>query len=199
MLVIGLTGGTGSGKGYVCQLFSKYNINFIDTDKVAREVCETGKPCLNDLVSVFGNEILNADKSLNRKKLASIVFTDKNKLQTLNSITHKYILDKTRAWLENEKQNGKPAAIVDAPLLFESNFDKECDIIISVIADKDIRRERLLKRDHISLEEIDRRFQNQGDDEFYTKNVQFVITNNGSAEHVEKQIQEIYDKLFNKE
>ncbi len=199
MLIIGLTGGTGSGKGRVCQLFSKLGINSIDTDKVAREVCNIGKPCLDELVNVFGSQILNNDKSLNRKKLASIVFSDKEKLQILNSITHRYILGEARIWLNEQKQTEQIAAIVDAPLLFESGFDKECDVIISVIADKSLRTQRLIERDNITTEEITKRINNQHDDKFYTDNADYVIVNNGSLSDLEISVKQVYDKLFKKD
>lgn len=199
MIVIGLTGGTGSGKGCVCQKFLKYNISSIDTDKVSRDVCAKGMPCLNELEKIFGSQILNPDNSLNRKKLASIVFSDKEKLNILNLISHKFILNDVRKWLENEKHNGKKAAIVDAPLLYESGFDKECDIIIAVISDIEIRKQRILKRDNLSTEEIKQRLKNQGNDEFYTKKADYVIVNNGSLDNLETQIDTIFTKIFGKE
>lgn len=196
MKVIGLTGGTGSGKGLVCQCFQKHNINSIDTDKVAREVCDVGKPCLLELVSVFGETILNQDSSLNRKALASIVFSDKDKLSKLNSITHRYILDTARLWLKEQQRQNKPAAIVDAPLLFESGFDKECDVIISVVSDKKERIARLLERDGITKEQIQKRFDNQHDDEFYKKNSHYVITNNGTKDELQAEVDALFSLLF---
>ena len=92
MIVIGLTGGSGVGKGCVCQKFLKYNVPAIDTDKTSRSVCDPGMPCLNELVSCFGHSILNPDGILNRKELASIAFSDKEKHEQLNKISHYYIL-----------------------------------------------------------------------------------------------------------
>jgi dephospho-CoA kinase len=196
MIVIGLTGGSGVGKGCVCQEFLKYNINAIDTDQTARQVCDVGKPCLNELVSTFGNIILNNDGTLNRKQLASIAFSDNNKHEALNKITHYYILNEVRTWLDTQRTEGHIAAIVDAPLLYESGFDKECDIIIAVTAPRDKRIERLLIRDNIPLEAIELRLSKQWDDEFYTQKANFEIHNNGSLDDIAEQVKNVYNQLF---
>ena len=198
MIVIGLTGSTGAGKGCVCQAFLNYNINSIDTDQTSRKVCDIGKPCLKELTLAFGEQILNPDKSLNRKALANIAFSDKEKHLTLNKITHKHILNEVRDWLQQEKLNGKSAAIVDAPLLFESGFDKECDIIIAITADKDTRISRIIKRDNLTLDEANLRISKQHDDLFYTQNADYVIVNNGNINEVTNQVENIYSSLFGK-
>lgn len=196
MIVIGLTGGSGVGKGCVCQEFLKYNINSIDTDKTSRQVCDKGKPCLNELVSQFGNVILNNDGTLNRKQLASIAFSDKDKHAVLNKITHHYILNEVRSWLETQRSAGHIAAIVDAPLLYESGFDKECNLIIAVTSPRESRIQRLLVRDNIPLEAIELRLSKQGNDSFYTDKANFVIHNNGSLDDIAEQVKIIYNQLF---
>lgn len=196
MVVIGLTGGSGVGKSCISREFLKYNINSIDTDQTARQVCDKGKPCLNELVLNFGKTILNEDGTLNRKQLASIAFADKDKHTTLNKITHYYILNEVRTWLDTQRVQGHIAAIVDAPLLFESSFDKECDIIIAVTAPREKRIERLLVRDNIPLEAIELRLSKQWNDDFYTQKSNFVIRNEGSLEDIAKQVETIYNQLF---
>ena len=198
MLVIGITGGTGSGKGFVCRLFEKLGINSIDTDQTSRQVCGAGMPCLIELAQTFGNDILNPDGSLNRKKLASIAFSDKQKHLILNKITHFHILNEVRNRLNIERENGKAAAIVDAPLLYESGFDKECDVIIAVTADESLRIKRIIERDNISIDEIKQRLSKQGDDSFYTQKANYVITNNGSADDLQKQVEAVYNSIFKK-
>lgn len=196
MIVIGLTGGSGSGKGCVCKSFLRYGINAIDTDKTSREVCEKGKPCLNELVASFGDSILFEDGTLNRASLASIAFSDSDKLAVLNKITHYHILNEVRVWLDTQKRQGCRAAIVDAPLLFESGFDKECDVIVAVTAPREERIKRLLLRDGITRDAIELRLSKQHPDEFYTERSDFTITNNGSLEDVNLQADMIYRKLF---
>lgn len=198
MKIIGLTGGTGAGKGCVCKKFLQYNISSLDTDKVSRQVCAKGTPCLNELLSFFGKDILNEDGTLNRKTLGSIVFSDKEKLQVLNSITHRYILSAARDWLKKQEAEGKIAAIIDAPLLYESGFDKECDVIVAVISDRALRTQRITTRDNISTDDANKRLNNQGDDGFYTKSADYVITNNGTLDDLDPQIENIYNDLFKK-
>jgi len=99
MIVLGLTGGMGAGKGYVAGVFAEYGVQSIDTDQVSRQVCQPGQPCLAQLTEAFGEEILLEDGSLNRKKLAEIAFADADSTALLNQITHKHILAACKAWL----------------------------------------------------------------------------------------------------
>ena len=196
MLVIGLTGCTGSGKGCVGQCFLSYGINTIDTDMVSREVCRKGSPCLSELTDCFGKCILNDDGTLNRKKLAELAFSDADKHKKLNSITHKHILDDVRKWLNVCEANGDAAAIVDAPLLYESGFDKECDIIIAVIAPKETRVGRIRLRDGITVAEINARMSKQTEDEFYTQNADFIIVNDSTVSALQTQVDAIYSEIM---
>lgn len=195
MTVIGLTGGSGVGKGFVCQKFLDLGIPSIDTDKTARTVCEPGKPCLNELVSYFGDVILNPDGTLNRRKLAEIAFSDSEKHAALNKITHFHILSEVRLWLKQQEQNGCIAAIVDAPLLRESGFDKECDVIVAVIADRDIRIKRILARDGLTEEQALLRLSKQHEDVFYTENADHVIVNNGDVNLLDSQVETVYNAI----
>lgn len=196
MIVIGLTGGTGAGKGTVCKIFSRYGINSIDTDQTARSVCLPNKPCLIELINYFGSSILNPDGSLNRPALADAAFSSKEKHRMLNTITHKHILAEVRLWLEEQKKSQKIAAIVDAPLLFESGFDKECDIIISVTAPTESRKQRIIERDSLSDFQAEQRMSKQHPDKFYTDKSHFVITNTGSLSDLNKQIDVIFNSLL---
>lgn len=196
MLILGLTGGSGAGKGYVSECFKKYGIQSIDTDKVSRSVCGAGKPCLCELVSEFGAEILTPEGELNRKKLASMVFGNEDKLHILNDITHKYILAECRSWLSVRESAGDNAAIVDAPLLFESGFDAYCDLIISVIADEDIRLKRITERDGITEESALKRIKSQHDNKFFIENSDFAVYNNNGESEVRQQADKIYRELL---
>ena len=195
MTVIGLTGGSGVGKGYVCQKFLNLGIPSIDTDKTARTVCEPGKPCLNELVSYFGNVILAPDGTLDRRKLAEIAFSDSEKHSVLNKITHFHILNEVRLWLKLQSEKGCIAAIVDAPLLRESGFDKECDVIVAVIANRDIRIKRILMRDGITEDQALLRLSKQHEDHFYTEKADHVIVNNGEPTLLDSQVKEVYNAI----
>lgn len=177
MFVLGLTGGSGAGKGYVSALFDEYGISSLDTDTVSREVTVRGSECLLELCSFFGEKILNEDGTLDRAALAKIAFSDSEKLAKLNEITHKYILASVRRWLAEREKAGAFAAIVDAPQLFESGFDRCCDYIIAVTAPRKKRLERIIKRDGITEEAALRRMANQHDDLFFRAHSDFVIIN----------------------
>ena len=178
MYTIGLTGGIGSGKTYVADIFAEYCIPSINTDKVAREVCEIGQPCLTELTENFTDVILNNDGSLNRKAMADIVFQNKDKLRILNDITHKYILGECKKRIKQYDKENYYAVLIDAPLLFESKFNYHCDFVISVVADTDVRIQRILQRDGMNETEALKRIKNQHDNNFFIYNSDFIIYNN---------------------
>ncbi len=186
MLIIGLTGGSGCGKGYVAKLLAKEGIMSIDTDAVYHDMCFRGTPCMQELEGHFGSGIFLAGGALNRKALGDIVFADMKKLTLLNQITHKYILAKCERWLELCRSCGDYAAVIDAPVLFESGFDKHCDFIVSVIADKEERIKRITSRDNITKTAAEARINGQKSKEFYIENSDYILYNNDS-DRIERQ------------
>ena len=204
MFTIGLCGGSGSGKGRVCEFFASFGVPSIDTDAVYREITSEPGECLSALVNEFGSEIISQSGALNRQKLAAIVFSGedaKKKLERLNAITHKYILDETRKRLESYRVMEAVCAIVDAPVLFESGFDSECDFTICVVADRESRIDRIISRDSISREQAEQRISSQMTDEELISRSNFVIRNDSDLESlcnevkaVTKQILEIYKR-----
>lgn len=167
--IVGLCGRSGSGKGYVSKCFAAAGIPAIDTDKVYRDLVECeGEPpseCLAELMHEFGEGILNDSGALNRRALADIVFSPGagEKLRMLNKITHKYILAEVQRIITVLSSKGCSAVIIDAPVLFESGFDKICDVTVCVTAADEICIERIMSRDSISYAEAFRRLSNQID------------------------------------
>lgn len=199
MKVIGLCGGSGSGKGTVCDVFRENGIPTIDTDAVYREL--TGMPgsLVDALRAEFGDSIITADGTLDRRSLATLIFNSPDatdKLKRLNAIAHKYILDETRNRLYSYSLGGAPLGVVDAPVLFESGFDSECDIIVSVIADKNIRIERIICRDGIGREEAERRIAAQMSDEQLISKSDFVIYNNSDLTNLRGQVDRLIANLI---
>ncbi len=186
MLIVGLTGGSGCGKGYVSKLLAKEGIFSIDTDAVYHKMCYRNTPCMTELESHFGERIFFENGTLNRKALGAIVFADKDKLILLNHITHKYILAECELWLDARKDSGDYAAVIDAPVLFESGFDKHCDLIVSVLADREERIKRITSRDTITREEAEARINGQKTNEFYIENSDYILYNNDS-DRIERQ------------
>ena len=199
MKVIGLCGGSGSGKSAVSKLFSKFDIPSIDTDLVYKEITSYDTECMQALVAAFGKSVQNSDGSLNRDKMRELVFLDSNGYNNrmkLNEITHAFVLSETERRIEKYSQEGKKAAIADVPLMFESGFDKKCDILIAVVADDDVRISRIMKRDGISYEQAKARISVQISSSELRSLVDYVIENNTDIEHLEKDVDELYRKIF---
>ena len=195
MKVLGLCGGSGSGKGVVCQLFSDFNIASIDTDAVYHNLTSTSGACLDEIISEFGEGVVS-NGSLNRIALSLIVFSDKDQLKKLNSITHKHILEKVREQICDYAKLGYRGVLVDAPLLFESGFDAECDLTLCVCADKDLRIERIMKRDGISREKALVRIDSQLPDDYLRDKCDYVIENSSTADALKKQVADIVKQIF---
>lgn len=198
MLTIGLTGPTGAGKGTVAALLAEMGIPSIDTDRVYRELLVPPSACLTDLAARFGQEILTEDGGLDRAALAARVFAPgrEAELAALNAIAHPHILGEVRRCLavygESWSKTGEPIAVlVDAPQLYESGFDGECDLICSVLAPKQDRLRRIMERDGISEDRARARMQAQRSDSFYRK-AGYLLVNDGDLSSLRKQAQEFY-------
>lgn len=192
-LVFGITGTTGSGKTTVSKEFEKLGVKVIDADKVYHTLIKKGQPCLEEICSFFGKNILNQDGTLDRKALGKIVFTDKKKLSRLNEITHKHI---KRAIEDMICTNGLYA--IDAAILIGSPVSEICEYIVCVTADKDVRKKRITMRDSLTDEEAMMRIASQPNDDFYIKNSDFVIYNDDRYD-IKKETEKILsDMIFRK-
>ena len=198
MKVIGLTGPTGAGKSTLCAKFEELGIPCINTDDIYHVLTSSSSPCLDELKLKFGNEIINNDGSLDRKLLAKIVFEDENSdanLDALNHITHKHVFQKTNELLTQYMNNGKKAAVIDAPVLFSSKmFVNACDFIISVLCDKELRIKRIMARDNITHEKALARINAQPDDSFFIENSDYYIYNSEAEEYMRNQLESILKK-----
>lgn len=173
--IIGLTGPTGAGKGYVAEYLTKLGCYVSDTDKIARELTMKDSPFLGILAENFGQDIIDENGELKRKLLAERAFKDKESQNLLNSLMHPEIIRISLERCFDALENGASAAIIDAPLLFEANGDKHCNTIISVIAPKEIRLARIMERDNITSEQAESRMNAQHDDDFYTSKSEFTV------------------------
>ncbi len=186
--VLALTGTTGAGKGVVSAYLQTHGIPVLDTDRVSHIVYAPGQPCLSALVETFGAELLRADGSLDRAALAALVFGEPDetlraeKLTALNRIAHHYILAYCRDWLKTQKTAGHRAACIDAPQLFESGFDRECDYIIGVTAETETRIARIMARDGITRDTAEKRIRAQHDDAFFAARCHVTVENNSTPE-----------------
>lgn len=149
MIIVGLTGGISCGKSTVASVFKEYEIPTIDADKVAREVVMPGTEALSEIVKEFGEEILNADGTLDRKKLGNIVFNDDQKRQILNGIVHPRIVIRS-AELIAVLRGKYDIVFYEAALLVENNAHKSLDALVVVTANEEVQLKRLMARDNIS-------------------------------------------------
>lgn len=195
VMVVGLTGQTGAGKSTVSEVFAKNGYMVINADHISRIVVEKGTECLKELVDFFGLLILNPDGTLNRKALASIVFTDKTKLETLNSIIYPYITTEILSQIKRYSENGNRLILLDAPTLFESHSDDFCEIIISVTANPETRKKRIMERDGITAEQAQNRMNSQLDTQYFIDHSDYIIENNGTFDVVYDISKELADKI----
>lgn len=195
VLVIGLTGQTGAGKSTVSKIFAENGFAVINADLISRKVVEKGEKCLDELTEIFSPCILNDDGTLNRKVLGSIVFSDKTKLEMLNSIIYPYITSEILNEIRNYSESGYKLILLDAPTLFESHADDFCEIIISVIADEKIREKRIIERDGLTQKQAQDRMNSQHDADFFAANSDFVIENNDTIDTVNGISKEVSDKI----
>lgn len=193
--VIGLTGQSGAGKTTVCRVFAESGFAVINADKIAREIMEKGTPCLEEVTECFGKEILNGDGTLNRQKLADIVFDNKEKLGQLNGISYPYITSEILKMINKYEDEKQRYVLLDAPTLFESRADDFCDLIISVTASEKNRTERIARRDGITAEQIKERFSSQHTEKFFINHSDFIIKNNKSVEVLEEKAKEVAEKI----
>lgn len=182
--VIGLTGQTGAGKSTVSGVFRENGFAVIDADGVSRSVTKKGTECLEKLSETFGDVIMNADGTLNRKALAGIVFTDRGELEKLNKIIYPYITEKIVGIIKKFSEAGERFVLLDAPTLFESGSDSLCRVIVSVTADFSVRKERIIERDGLSEKQAENRMNSQLSEDFFRENSDFVIENNGTPDEL---------------
>ena len=189
MILVGLTGGIASGKSTASSIFKELGAYIIDADVLAREVVEPLKPAWKDVVKNFGKGILNKDNSINRKKLAEIVFNNKKKREMLNAIVHPRVLKRAKE-IEREIAKKDPEAVIifDAALLIESGAYKKMDKNIVVYADEDVQVKRLMKRDGLTKDEAIKRIEAQMPLREKVRFADYIIDGNKALNIVKKQL-----------
>lgn len=190
-LTIGLTGGIASGKSTVSKMFQAIGIQVIDADIEARLAVEKGERAYNDIVNYFGEEILQQDGSINREKLGSIVFHDESKRKALNSFVHPAVRERMLAKVEEAKNNGSQAIVLDIPLLIEGKLQYMADKILLVYVDEETQLKRLMERNQFSKEDALARINSQMPLKEKIEFADAVIDNNGTIENTEQQLKEI--------
>ena len=197
MLRVGLTGSIGVGKTFVASVFAELGCHVLDADQTAREVVMPGTPGLKALTEAFGEEILNADGTLDRKKLGAVIFNDQSQRERLNQILHPFIIARQdeilNAWAAEDPDG---IGIVDAALMIESGGYRRFDKLIVVHCRPEVQLERLMLRDKLSREEALRRINSQMPQEEKQKYADYLIDTSDGFELTRSRSVEIYHKLL---
>lgn len=196
MRVIGLCGQSGSGKGLVCSFFEQLGVKCIDTDKVYHDIISEKSDCTIELIREFGDSISNGC-GIDRKKLREAAFKSDENLRRINEITHKHILAKVREAIDKTKrENTAVGIIVDAPLLFESGFDKECEATLAVVSDIDTKIERIIKRDGITRDMALARISSQISDKVLADKCTYTLVNNSTPDELQDKVKKLKSVIF---
>lgn len=197
MKILGLTGGSGTGKSAACTAFARLGCGVIDADATYRTLCDTCEPMLKEIQNVFGDVFFTNGK-LDRKKLGTIVFADAQKLQQLNAITHPYIRQAARDAFAAYSKRGCLLCIYDAPVLFEGQMETLCDKTCAVLAARNTRIARIVARDAITEEYAALRIDAQKDDAFYRERCDYVVQNDADLDTLYTQVRKIYEDMVRK-
>lgn len=196
MLLVGLTGGIASGKTLVSKKLLTLGAFVIDADEISREAMVPRTDCWNKIVKAFGKEILCTDSTIDRKKLAQLVFADAQKRNCLNRIAHPEIMQRIAVRLAAIKEEAPDTiAIVDAALLVETGAYKNYDKLIVVYAPEEIQEKRLIERDGMNREEARRRINAQGPINEKLKVADYVIRNEGTLNMLYKTTENVFSSL----
>ena len=195
MLKVGLTGGIGSGKTTVSNLFNKLGIKIIDTDIIAHDLVNKNRQVLKEITDTFGNTVLRQNASLDRKKLAQIVFKQKQNKQKLENILHPKIRNQVSREIQKYSSEDKPPhyIIVVIPLLIETGFHDLINRTLVVAADEKTRIERVRQRDNRDVEEIRAILNSQVSDQTRISAADDVIENNSDFKALESQVQQLHN------
>lgn len=191
MLKVGLTGGIGSGKSLVADMFKLLGVPVLHADDIARYLMEEDAPLKSAIGQLFGNEVYQNGR-LNRPFLASVVFADKAKLEQLNALVHPVTIAYGREWAARQTT---PYAIKEAAIFFESGSYRDMDLMIGVYAPAGLRLQRAMQRDHAAPEDIRKRMNKQMNEEEKMERCDHVIYNDGSKSVI-AQVLELHELLM---
>jgi len=191
---IGVTGKIGSGKSTVSKILADMGAAVIDADAIYRSITKKGHEVYDELVDSFGDEILDDNGEIDRKKLAAIAFQDEEELKKLNDITHKHIvrviIDKL-----NEYKNKEKVVVIDAAIPVEHGFLDVADQVWVVLADKETRINRVMKRSGLTYEQVLERMNSQPGDDYYCGIADVIIQNDGSFEDSKAEVEENFRRF----
>lgn len=194
MIVIGVTGPSGAGKSLFCSYFENEGCLHLNCDNIYHSLVDSPSDCTRALEAEFGQAVLNPDGSLCRPALAEIVFAPgaDGLRGKLNKTTHAFVLEEVRKAIAN---TDKVCAIIDAPLLFEAGYEKECDFTIALLASPELRLARLCERDSRPVEALKARMAAAPNDDYYSSRATFTVINDGDSEKLREAAYRILDEI----
>jgi len=195
MKVIGLTGGIGAGKSTVSAILAERGFTIIDADLISHQITEKGSKALERISEIFGRDMILPDGSLDRKKLASVVFSDREKLKLLEEVTTKEVVAVISEKLQRlREEKTEELVFVDAPLLFESGADRLTDLVFTVDADLEVRIQRVMERDKAERQQVEERIASQMSSAERAARSAEVIDNSKGKEELRRQVEELLIK-----
>ncbi len=194
MIKVGITGGIGSGKTYICKLLELMNFSVFYSDAEAKKIQDTNAYVRTKLIEFFGEEVYTED-GLNRKYIAEIIFNNPTAKKQLEEVIHPKVADAFDAWCEEKANTDERIVFIESAILYESGFDKIVDKVIMVYADEDVRIERSMQRDGADRAAIEERIKNQSSDKDKRLKADFVVHNNPN-DYVNKQLLNIVKELY---
>jgi len=193
MLIIGLTGGIGSGKSVASDKFKSLGITIVDADVASRTVVEPGKPALKEIEDHFGSGIITAEGKLDRNNLREIIATDPEERKWLESVTHPKIGEQITKEIS---ESTSLYTLFVAPLLLETNSQEMCSRVVVVDVPKDVQIQRTAKRDKVSPNQVEQMVAAQMEREKRLEKADDVLLNSGTIEDLEKQVEELHKKYI---
>jgi dephospho-CoA kinase len=195
-MIIGLTGSIATGKSESAKYFDALGVYSIDADAISRELTAKGMPALRELVEIFGHDILYSNGTLNRKKLAYIIFSDKQAKLRVEKILHAYIIARVHEIIYHKINQYN--IVINAPLLFEVGLNKICDKTVVIWVPYAIQLKRFALRDNLNVDEVKKRIDFQMPIEEKVKLADFVIDNTGSKKDLRNKVNYLYKLLTSK-
>lgn len=189
--LIGLTGQSGAGKSLAAALFEQNGITVIDADALVANIYQASPVCLRAVAAIFGNDIVCSDGTPDRRLLAKRAFETKENTALLGSIVHPFVLAETLKKLKSLSGT----VVFDAPQLFESNMDAVCDVVVSVTADADVRKRRIMERDRLTEQQARERMDAQHSEAFFRAHSDYTLENNGEQNDFETRTIAMIHKL----
>ncbi|MFX3618043.1 MAG: dephospho-CoA kinase [Sporolactobacillus sp.] len=194
MLKIGLTGGIASGKSTVADWLKAQNFPLIDADKIAKQVVEPGEEGLKKIAAHFGRAVLQADGSLDRKRLGDLIFADQEQRDQLNQLLHPLIRREMLRTVSDYEKNGAEVVFLDIPLLFDSGLEDWVDRTIVVFVPAEVQLQRLIKRNHLTEQQARARIASQMPLAEKRRRATAVIDNCGTILQTRQQIQKLLER-----